>query len=408
MTDAIDQPDVTMTGRLSTRDLPGGSPGSLRVPALVALPDGPLLLVHDHRPRPGAGAWREHGGALPDDLPNPNSLWLRRSEDAGATWSAPQRLMPTDVGLGGVSDPSVLYDPRTGRLHLFAAAATDVGLFGAHPPSRSAREGLAPEPGTLRLLHAVSPDAGITWDWEDLTALLAPTAERPDGVVGFPVSGHGLALAHGAHAGRLVQPLVTALAPRPDGTRPVRATALLSDDAGATWFLGRDVPAPEGAGAASLAGGAATTGVDEWALAELPAGSGEQGGLLLSARDGGYGGRRLTAQSRDGAMTWTTPRPEETLPDPGCNGSLVGLPGGAMVCSHAGDPRSRCAGRLSVLPAGASAWRDLAVLTGPDEPFGYSDAAVIPRFPGSGARVVVVAEQPQEPDTTLACFVVET
>ena len=61
-----------------------------------------------------------------------------------------------------------------------------------------------------------------------------------------------------------------------------------------------------------------------------------------------------------------------------------------------------------MLPAGASAWRDLAVLTGPDEPFGYSDAAVIPRFPGSGARVVVVAEQPQEPDTTLACFVVET
>ena len=85
MTDATDQPDVTMTGRLSTRDLPGDPGGSLRVPALIAVPDGPLLLVHDHRPRPGAGAWREHGGALPDDLPNPNSLWLRRSEDAGAT-----------------------------------------------------------------------------------------------------------------------------------------------------------------------------------------------------------------------------------------------------------------------------------------------------------------------------------
>ena len=408
MTDATDQPDVTMTGCLSTRDLPGGPGGSLRVPALIAVPDGPLLLVHDHRPRPGAGAWREHGGALPDDLPNPNSLWLRRSDDAGVTWSAPQRLMPTDVGLGGVSDPSVLYDPRTGRLHLFAAAATDVGLFGAHPPSRSAREGLAPEPGTLRLLHAVSADAGITWDWEDLTALLAPTAERPDGVVGFPVSGHGLTLAHGAHAGRLVQPLVTALAPRPDGTRPVRATALLSDDAGATWFLGRDVPAPEGAGAASLAGGAATTGVDEWALAELPAGSGEQGGLLLSARDGGYGGGRLSARSRDGAMTWTVPQPEETLPDPGCNGSLVVLPGGAVVCSHAGDPGGRRAGRLSVLPAGAPAWRALAALTGAAEPFGYSDAAVVPRDRGRGARIVVVAERPQGRETTLACLAVET
>ena len=394
-------PARTMT-RMSVADVPGAHQGdSLRVPALVRLPGGRLLLAHDHRPVPRPTDWAGRGGALPDDLPNPNSLWLRRSDDAGVTWSAPQRLMPTDVGLGGVSDPSVLYDPQTGRLHLFAAAATDVGLFGAHPPSSSAREGLAPEPGTLRLLHAVSPDAGITWDWEDLTALLAPTAERPDGVVGFPVSGHGLTLAHGAHAGRLVQPLVTALAPRPDGTRPVRATALLSDDAGATWFLGRDVPAPEGAGAASLAGGAATTGVDEWALAELPAGSGAQGGLLLSARDGGYGGRRLTAQSHDGAMTWTTPHSEETLPDPGCNAGLVALDDGRLLLSHASSPRARRAGRLSVSEDGGRTWQACAALTGPETPFGYSDLAVLPPAGGT-AQVLVVAEHPQ-PDgpTTL-------
>jgi len=33
VTDATDHPDVTMTGRLSTRDLPNGPGGSLRVPA---------------------------------------------------------------------------------------------------------------------------------------------------------------------------------------------------------------------------------------------------------------------------------------------------------------------------------------------------------------------------------------
>ena len=400
---------ATVTARLSARDLPGGPDGSLRVPALLSVPRGPLLLVHDHRPRPEAATWRERGGALPDDLPNPNSLWLRRSDDAGATWSPPRRLAPpAAVGVRGVSDPSLLHDPRTGRLHLFAAAATDVGLFGARPPSRPARGGRPPEPGTLRLLHAVSPDGGATWDWEDLTALLAPTAERPDGVIGFPVSGHGLALARGARAGRLVQPLVTALAPRPDATRPVRAVALLSDDGGATWFLGRDVPGPEAAGAASLAGGAATTGVDEWALAELPARPGADGALLLSARDGGYGGRRLSARSHDGAMTWTVPQPEETLPDPGCNGSLAVLPGGAVACSHAGDPGGRRAGRLSVRPAGAAAWRPLAALTGAAEPFGYSDAAVVPRDRGPGARVVVVAERPQGRETTLVCLAVET
>lgn len=410
---------VRTTAVMTTRDLPGTSSGSLRVPALVAVADAgdeTLVLVHDHRPRPAGGSWRSLGGALPDDLPNPDTLWLRRSEDAGEHWSAPLPLAPPpELGVRGVSDPSLLHDPATGTLHLFAAASTDVGLFGAHPPRRPSPDETGPagppEPGTLRLLHASSPDGGARWTWRDLTDMFAPSPERPDGVVAFPVSGHGLAVGYGNHAGRLVQPLVSALAPRSDGTRPVRALALLSDDAGRTWFPGEDVPAPAVDVAASLAGGTATSGVDEWALAETV--DPDDGGavLLLAARDGGYGGTRLTALSRDAGRTWSVPHPEPDLPDPGCNGVLVVLPDGAVACAHASHPRERCGGRLSVLsgtswssgPSASARWSPAAALTGPDEPFGYCDAAVLPRAAGGGC-LVVVAERPSPEATDLVCL----
>lgn len=441
-----------------------GTSGTLRVPALLALPAGRLLLVHDHRPAPRATDWTSGGGALPDDLPNPNTLWLRFSDDAGATWSAPRRLVPglgrageagspvaagprveQEPGLGagpraesltcgevqaadthdvppylrvtGVSDPSLLLG-QDGSVHLFAAASTDVGLFGAHAPTRPARRDQLPEPGTLRLLHAVSRDGAETWSWEDLTDLFLPAragdpaaanlapgdaadgdvSPEGSGAVGFPVSGHGTSV-----GGRLVQPVVLALAPRPDGSRPVRAQALVSDDAGATWRLASPIPAPACESAASLAGGAATSGVDEWAVAGLP---GTQT-LVVSARDGGYGGSRLVCRSEDGGRTWSVPRPEPGLPDPGCNGGLVAVPAsdeGALVgdeastllvCSHAADPRERRHGRLTVSRDGGRSWEVLAEVTGPDEPFAYSDLAWVPasgRTDVAGAGVSVGGE----------------
>lgn len=441
---------VSTVARLTTADLPvpdllstpapngasgGASPGgahdarpagTLRVPALLALGDGELLLVHDFRPTPRSSDWQAGGGALPDDLPNPNSLWLRRSDDAGATWSAPRRLIPGEpacradgavppacradgavppaLRVTGVSDPSLVLGPD-GAVHLFAAGASDVGLFGAHAPTRPVDPQLPTEPGTLRLLHAVSRDRGETWAWEDLTDLCLAGPSQPDGVVAFPVSGHGTCV-----AGRLVQPLVLALPSRPDGSRPVRAQALVSDDAGATWFLAAPIPAPVSAGAASLAGGAATSGVDEWAVAGLPGTS----TLVVSARDGGYGGTRLVARSQDAGRGWSVPQPEPALPDPGCNGGLVAVPVGAapssaeggawmLVCSHAANPTGRRHGRLTASRDGGRSWEVLADLTGPDEPFAYSDLAWVPSAASAAGQarlgtLVVVAEDPHVGD----------
>ena len=93
-------PARTMT-RMSVADVPGAHQGdSLRVPALVRLPGGRLLLAHDHRPVPRPTDWAGRGGALPDDLPNPNSLWLRTG--SGGFWGPPRRLDPGLPGSGQV------------------------------------------------------------------------------------------------------------------------------------------------------------------------------------------------------------------------------------------------------------------------------------------------------------------
>lgn len=386
-------PARTMT-RMSVADVPGAHQGdSLRVPALVRLPGGRLLLAHDHRPVPRPTDWAGRGGALPDDLPNPNSLWLRTG--SGGFWGPPRRLDPGLPGVTGLSDPCLTVGSG-GVVHLLASASTGTGLFGARTPTHPAVSGQPPEPGTLRLLHAVSHDGGTTWRWSDITDVCLPSSTWPRGAVVFPASGHGTRLRHGPWAGRLVQPVVAALTPRPDGSRPVRSAALLSDDSGNTWRLGSPLPAVPGTEATSLAGGAATSGTDEHALAELP-----DGRLVTSARDGAYGGTRWTSWSTDGGQTWGELLHADDLPDPGCNAGLVALDDGRLLLSHASSPRARRAGRLSVSEDGGRTWRAGAALTGPETPFGYSDLAVLPSA-GGAAQVLVVAEHPQ-PDgpTTL-------
>ena len=346
-------PARTMT-RMSVADVPGAHQGdSLRVPALVRLPGGRLLLAHDHRPVPRPTDWAGRGGALPDDLPNPNSLWLRTG--SGGFWGPPRRLDPGLPGVTGLSDPCLTVGSG-GVVHLLASASTGTGLFGARTPTHPAVPGQPPEPGTLRLLHAVSHDGGTTWRWSDITDVCLPSSTWPRGAVVFPASGHGTRLRHGPWAGRLVQPVVAALTPRPDGSRPVRSAALLSDDSGNTWRLGSPLPAVPGTEATSLAGGAATSGTDEHALAELP-----DGRLVTSARDGAYGGTRWTSWSTDGGQTWGELLHADDLPDPGPGG-----PGrrAAAALPRLLPPRPTC--REALGERGRRA--HLAGVRGPDGP----------------------------------------
>lgn len=376
MTDTPTAPAATV---LTAAEVPAGCPtagGALRVPGLLRHPgSGRLLLVHDLRPAPDASsAWQSSGGALPGDLPNPNSLWLRTSDDEGATWGAPRRLAPSqDVlpGIIGLSDPVLLVAP-TGTLHLLAAACTDVGLFGAHVPTRPWQEGQEPEAGTLRLLHAASHDAGATWVWTDLTDLCLPSEVFARGCVLFPASGHGTAtdaVASTGATGRLIVPVVAAEPATSAGDVLLRSLCLLSDDDGAGWFLGAPAPVAAAPGR-SLAGGARTSGTDEHAVAAL-----DDATVLMSARDGTYGGTRLTSVSTDGGATWSPAQREPEVPDPGCNAGLIALDGGRALLSHAADPVERRRGRLSLRTA-EGRWQALGIVD--EGPFGYSDLVQLP------------------------------
>jgi len=370
-----DTPTAPAATVLTAAEVPAGCPtagGALRVPGLLRHPgSGRLLLVHDLRPAPDASsAWQSSGGALPGDLPNPNSLWLRTSDDEGATWGAPRRLAPSqDVlpGIIGLSDPVLLVAP-TGTLHLLAAACTDVGLFGAHVPTRPWQPGQVPEAGTLRLLHATSHDASATWAWTDLTDLCLPSEVFARGCVLFPASGHGTVVAAGG-VSRLVVPVVAAEPATEGGDVVMRSLCLLSDDDGASWFLGAPAPVAAAPGR-SLAGGARTSGTDEHAVAAL-----DDATVLMSARDGTYGGTRLTSVSTDSGATWSPAQREPEVPDPGCNAGLIALDGGRALLSHAADPVERRRGRLSLRTA-EGRWQALGTVD--EGPFGYSDLLQLP------------------------------
>lgn len=342
--------------------------GALRVPSILPLTSGRLLVVHDFRPHAHADeGWESRGGALPDDLPNPNSLWIRTSDDRGENWTAPRPLTPALAGVSGVSDPCLLQDPN-GRVHLFAPASTGTGLFGSHAPTRPAPAPGSeeiPESHTMRLVHAVSDDAGDTWTWEDLTDVALPGGYWPTGATIFPVSGHGVATPD-----LLLVPCVAIMDTQEDGSRPLSSVALTSRDHGATWQLGAPVPAPLSAARGSL-GGSATTGTDENAVVSL-----EDGTLYMSARDGGYGGRRYTTRSRDGGEHWDAPERAHDLPDPGCNAGLVRVEN-LLLLTHSAHPQERVSGRLSVSADSGRTWRGCAPLGEDTQRFAYSDLALV-------------------------------
>ena len=309
---------------------------SARVPALVHLGSGHLVLVHDLRPRPKGEQWRSSGGALPDDLPNPNSVVVRHSYNHGSTWDDAQILAEGVArgysldGVGcGYSDPSLIWDGS--KLHLFITASRLTGLFGAKPALQAPAPGWHETPAAalakqgdeeLALLYGVSEDSGYTWSWRQIDMAAAATNGKRSwrtnfkvAPCGFSVSGHGVCL----NGGRLGQPLVLRVEGSSEGAQQMQACCLLSDDGGQSWFLGQPCQQTQAGQTGSLAGGTATSGVDEFCIAQVNADV-----LLLSARDAGYSGQRLSAVSLNGGVSWTKASPDPVR-DPGCNAGMVSV-----------------------------------------------------------------------------------
>ena len=300
-----------------------------RIPALTLTAAGTLLAVAD-------------GRLLLDDLPSPVDLVLRRSEDAGASWS-PWEILRTGEGLEGFGDASLLSDPSTGTLFCFQAATTRWGFFESSPGLEQ----------TTHVDVSVSHDDGRSWEHRRLTGALKVAGVRSL----FAASGSGLALERGPHAGRLLQPMVVLLEAAAPGAAPrISSAVAISDDHGLSWRLGAPFPA-------------SANGVNgnEHSLAQLANGS-----LVSCSRATPH---RLWSVSLDGGESFTAPVPEHALLDPSDNGSVLALRDGSALVTHNHDRFLR-ANTVARLRAADGGWRGAITLCAGSA--GYSTAIELP------------------------------
>lgn len=246
---------------------------SWRIPALVSLPDGSLLMTCDKR--------KYNDGDLPQDI----DIVARRSTDRGQTWSEPVTIAEGTGLKQGFGDAALVVCENGDVVCAFVGGN---GLFasGADDPIRS--------------FVCRSSDGGATWTTPDeITAQLwGSEASNPACVnyrASFFGSGNGLRLTRGTHAGRIM--FAAAMCRKANNT--LDNFVVYSDDDGQTWQVS----------ARAYSGG------DEAKLVELVDGS-----VLISVRRSGARGYNI---STDGGASWGTQHVWQGLQANACNGDLL-------------------------------------------------------------------------------------
>ena len=258
----------------------------VRMPKIVVAPDGSVLAFAD-------------GCRL-----------LRRSEDAGETWSEAREVCPG----GG----NAIVDRSTGDVLIVC-------------------------PRKERLYR--SEDNGRTWARQKIT--MKPNAVghgTPDGVpVGVVASESGITLQHGEHKGRLLMP---ARIQPPEGSNAQEFwpynynCAIYSDDGGRTWHTSAPVQ----------------SGTGEGTLAELSSGSIYYNSRCHMAVDN----RRRIAWSHNGGEMWVDWRVSDELFE-------VGEP---FYFKYGTKPQYGCNAGLTRMPLEATGGEDVLLFSTPDNPGG--------------------------------------
>jgi sialidase-1 len=225
-----------------------------RIPAIETAPDGSLLALAEAR---------KYNLGDPGFARQDIDLVLKRSTNAGASWSAMQ-LIEDPGELWSAANPATVVDRQTGRVWLFYLRGE---------PERNT---YTARPGTddIRILARSSADNGLTWS--EPIDLTATTRDLSDPKWRTSVVGPGGAIQD--RQGRLVIPVWR--------FEPWGVCAAFSEDHGRTWQRGEFV--------ADVAG-------DECQLVELA-----DGQLLFDIRQQADP-HRWHALSRDGGRTWSKP-----------------------------------------------------------------------------------------------------
>lgn len=281
---------------------PGGIP-TFRIPALAVTNSGALLAFCEHR-------WTGISDSGNIDLA------LRRSTDGGATWSKAKIIQ----GDGWVTwgNPAPVVDRETGTVWLAFCR------------------------NNQRVFIMDSKDDGVTWsEPREITAAVS----RPEWKWYATGPGHGIQLA----GGRL---LIGCDHGEPD-IRNIASHVIFSDDHGATWKLGGQLPAK----------------TDECMPVEI------NGRVYLSMRNRLGQNRRAYAWSEDGGISFSELRTDGALIDSTCQASIASYPGGLTLFLN---PASTTRENLSLRASrdGAATWGPARTINA--GPSAYSDLAVLP------------------------------
>ena len=236
-----------------------------RIPALIESRSGTLIAMADAR----------HNSS--SDLPGRISLVMRRSRDGGQTWSPAVTVRA--VQEGGVGDPSLLLDPKTGRIWCFHAYGPPGVGFPTSTPVR-----------TLEVHAMHSSDDGQHWS---TPVNLTPQIKDPAWQAIFATSGTHFA----TRAGRYLVPMVVK-----DAAGHVHAHNAYSDNQGSTWKIGPSIG----------------EGTDESKAIELPDGT-----VMQNLRMRGQHKQRGIALSKDGGITFGPVTLHPELTDPSGNAGLA-------------------------------------------------------------------------------------
>lgn len=318
----------------------------IRIPALLRLADGTLLAFAEGR---------VHGLADHGDV----DLVLTRSTDQGATWSVP--VVVADAGEAFVGNAAPVVEVKTGIITVLMAWKAPGAV------ERDIRSGKQPPCAVWSIR---SSDGGVTWSTPAPTKGLEDLSTTRGWRWNLPSPCHGIQLAHGPHAGRLV---IAGNHSAPGGASNafLGAHLLLSDDGGMTWRVGAVDGAPAGGRPGMV------PYPNESAVAELADGT-----LVVHTRDEGgpTSGTRAVALSRDGGETFLTAFTDMPfLIAPVCQGALLSGRDAAgrelLIATMPGDAKKRerlvlrssrdggaTWGAEQVLYPGSAAYSDVAQL----------------------------------------------
>jgi sialidase-1 len=297
-----------------------------RIPALAFTAKGTLLAFAEGR---------RHGRGDTGEI----DMVLRRSPDGGRTW-LPMQVILSENGMT-CDNPCPVLDRDTGEIWLpFCKNLADGG------------EDLIIQdkaPRTVWITH--SGDDGVTWaEPREITGAV----KDPSWTWYATGPTHGIQL----RSGRLVIPCDHIVGRFLDRARdPYHSHVIVSDDHGASW----------------RAAGSVEAGTNECAVVET-----QDGSLYVNCRNYVGAKRRAVSRSRDGGESFTDFAWDETLVEPICQASLVGLmdatgreSGRMLFANPASTARERLTVRMSydngrtwpvsrLLEPGRAAYNDLA------------------------------------------------